>query len=88
MGSVPVIDVDEEPTLTLADVDADTGKYRNPADDSETGQGYFHATGEEFLECLKSGHTRSRRGRTAHLLCRRLKAVSIPARHLRPYAEN
>lgn len=56
MGSVPVFDVDEEPALTLAHIDAGTGKYRAPTDDSEPGQGHFHATGEELLECLRSGH--------------------------------
>ena len=56
MGSVPVIDVDEETSLTLADIDADTGKYHDPTGNSETGQGHFHATGEEFLECLQSGY--------------------------------
>lgn len=56
MGPVPLIDVDEEPTLTLADIDADTGKFHDRTDDSETDQGHFHATGEEFLECLQSGY--------------------------------
>ena len=56
MDSVPVIDVDAEPTLTLADIDADIGKYHDPTDNSETSQGHFHATGEEFLECLQSGY--------------------------------
>lgn len=56
MGSVQVIDVEEEPALTLADIDADTGKYHDPTDDAQTGEGHFHATGEEFLECLRSGY--------------------------------
>ena len=56
MDSVPVIDVDAEPTLTLADIDTDTGKYHDPTGNSETGLGHLHATGQEFLECLQSGH--------------------------------
>ena len=52
VGSVPEIDVEEEPALTLAGIDVDTGRYHDP----ETGQGHFHATGEEFLECLRSGY--------------------------------
>ena len=54
MGSASVIRIDEESTLTLADIDADTGRYLDPARDSEVGQRHFHATDEEFLACLKS----------------------------------
>ena len=54
MSSARLIHIEEEQTLTLADIDSDTGKYQDPAGGSEDGQRHFHATDEEFLACLKS----------------------------------
>ena len=54
MSSARGIRIEEELTLTLADIDSDTGKYQDTARGSEDGQGHFHATDEEFLACLKS----------------------------------
>ncbi len=57
MSPTPVIGIDQEPTMTLADIDADTGKYHYPTDNSETSQRHLHATDEEFLACLQSRRT-------------------------------
>ena len=57
MSPTPVIGIDQEPTMTLADIDADTGKYHNPTDNSEAGQRHLHASDEEFLACLQSRRT-------------------------------
>ena len=54
MTSARVIRVEEKLALTLADFDADAGKYQDPAANSAGGQRHFHATDEEFLACLKS----------------------------------
>ena len=54
MSSARVIRIEEEQTLTLADIDSDTGKYHDPAGGADDGQRHFHATDEEFLACLKS----------------------------------
>ena len=57
MSPTPVIGIDQEPTMTLADIDADTGQYHNPTDNSEAGDRHLHATDEEFLACLQSRRT-------------------------------
>jgi len=48
MSSARITRIEEEQTLTLADIDADTGEYQDPDSASERGQGHFHATDEEF----------------------------------------
>lgn len=57
MSPTPVIGIDQEPTMTLADIDADTGKYHDPTNNSEVGQRHLHVTDEEFLACLQSRRT-------------------------------
>ena len=58
MSPTPVIGIGQEPTMTLADINADTGKYHDPTDNSEAGERHLHATDEEFLACLQSRTTR------------------------------
>ena len=53
MASVPVTDTAEE-SLTLADIDAATGKNPDPTGDFAAGRTHFHATTDEFLACLAS----------------------------------
>ena len=57
MSPTPVVGIDQEPTMTLADIDADTGKYHDQADNSEAGERHLHASDEEFLACLQSRRT-------------------------------
>ena len=57
MSSTPVIDIRQESKMTLADIDADTGKYHYPTEISEAGDRHLHATDEEFLACLKARRT-------------------------------
>lgn len=54
MDSAPLVRIDEGPTLTLADIDADTGKYHDPAGESYGGERHIHTTDDEFLACLES----------------------------------
>ena len=54
MSSAPVIRINEEPAMTLADIDADIDRYHDPTSGPGSGQRHFHATDEEFLACLKS----------------------------------
>ena len=58
MSPTPVIGIDHEPTMTLADIDADTGKYHDPTNNSEAGERHLHGSDEEFLACLESRTTR------------------------------
>ena len=53
MGPVPRIGIDQQPPMTLADIDEDTGKYHDPTSNSEAGQRHLHAADEEFLACLQ-----------------------------------
>lgn len=54
MSSARISRIGEEQTLTLVDIDSDTGMYQDPDSGFERGQGHFHATDEEFLACLES----------------------------------
>ena len=54
MEPVPVIGIDRQPTMALADIDEDTGKYHEPTSNSGAGQRHLHTTDEEFLACLQS----------------------------------
>ena len=54
MRPVPVIGIDQQPTMALADIDEDTGKYHDPNSNSEPGRRHLHTTDEEFLACFRS----------------------------------
>ena len=53
MDSVATTDTDQE-TLTLADINASTGKNPDRTGDFAAGRTHFHASTEEFLACLTS----------------------------------
>ena len=57
MTPTPVIGIDQDPMMALADIDADTGKYHDPTNNSEAVQRHLHASDEEFLACLQSRRT-------------------------------
>ena len=52
-----MIGIDQAPMMTLAGIDADTGEYHDPTDNSEAGERHLRATDEEFLARLQSGRT-------------------------------
>ena len=53
MTSVPATDTADK-TLTLADIDAATGKNPDPTGDFAAGRTHFHESTDDFLACLVS----------------------------------
>ncbi|MCY4622282.1 MAG: hypothetical protein OXD34_10695 [bacterium] len=53
MTSVPPPDTADE-TLTLADIEAVTGKNPDPTGDFAAGRTHFHESTDDFLACLAS----------------------------------
>lgn len=53
MASVPTTDTDAG-ELTLADLDASVGTNPDRTGDFEAGRTHFHASSDDFLECLES----------------------------------
>ena len=53
MTSVPTTNTANE-TLTLADIDAATGKNPDPTGDFAAGRTHIHETTDDFLACLAS----------------------------------
>ena len=51
--SVPATD-NADKVLTLADIDADTGKNPDPTGDFAAGRTHFHESTDDFLACLAS----------------------------------
>lgn len=51
--SVPATDTADK-TLTLADIDAATGKNPDPTGDFAAGRTHFHESTDDFLACLAS----------------------------------
>ena len=53
MTSVPATDAGDK-TLTLADIDAATGKNPAPTGDFAAGRTHIHESTDDFLACLVS----------------------------------
>ncbi|MXY76363.1 MAG: hypothetical protein F4Y40_04670 [Acidimicrobiia bacterium] len=53
MTSVPATDTADK-VLTLADIDAATGKNPDPTGDFAAGRTHFHESTDDFLACLAS----------------------------------
>ena len=53
MTSVPATDTSDK-ALTLADIDAATGKNPDPTGDFAAGRTHFHESTDDFLACLAS----------------------------------